>query len=84
MNSSAGDLLLAFLDKDSQKTIDINVVGDVMFDEYHEVEVERISPEFPIPVYKSNSLDPCSEHNSRWSGKRRLPIHNISMFNQNL
>jgi len=60
MNSSAGDLLLAFLDNDSQKTIDINVVGDVMFDEYHEVEVERISPEFPIPVYKSNSLDPCS------------------------
>lgn len=60
MNSSAGDLLLAFLEKDSQKTIDINVVGDVMFDEYHEVEVERISPEFPIPVYKSNSLDPCS------------------------
>ncbi len=60
MAPTLAELLLQFLEKDCQKAIDLNVVGDVMFDEYHEVEVERISPEFPIPVYKSNSIDPCS------------------------
>jgi D-beta-D-heptose 7-phosphate kinase/D-beta-D-heptose 1-phosphate adenosyltransferase len=48
-------LLIDFLAKDSESNIKINVIGDSMFDEYHNVEVKRISPEFPIPVYKSNS-----------------------------
>jgi D-beta-D-heptose 7-phosphate kinase/D-beta-D-heptose 1-phosphate adenosyltransferase len=54
------DTVVSFLEKDSAKEIAVNVVGDVIFDEYYEVEVERISPEFPIPVYKSNSFDPTS------------------------
>jgi D-beta-D-heptose 7-phosphate kinase/D-beta-D-heptose 1-phosphate adenosyltransferase len=53
-------LITSFLEKDSQKPLEINVVGDIMFDEYYEVEVERISPEFPIPVYRSSSFDPSS------------------------
>jgi len=60
MNGIIYDLISGFLEKDIQKKVEINVVGDVMFDEYYEVEVERISPEFPIPVYKSSSPDPCS------------------------
>jgi len=52
--------LVSFLEKDSTKEISINVVGDVIFDEYYEVEVDRISPEFPIPVYLSSSFDPTS------------------------
>lgn len=54
------DTIISFLDKNSEKTVDINVVGDVIFDEYYDVEVDRISPEFPIPVYKSSSFDPTS------------------------
>lgn len=60
MNTHLYDLMVDFLDKNLQKKIDISVVGDVMFDEYYEVEVERISPEFPIPVYKSQTFDPVS------------------------
>jgi D-beta-D-heptose 7-phosphate kinase/D-beta-D-heptose 1-phosphate adenosyltransferase len=54
------DIVLAFLESDLDKTLDINVVGDVMIDEYYEVHVDRISPEFPIPVYHSTNLDPTS------------------------
>ena len=60
MFTHLSDTLVSFLEKDSTKEIAINVVGDIIFDEYYEVEVERISPEFPIPVYRSNSFDPTS------------------------
>ncbi len=36
------------------KTKKILVVGDVMLDEFHWCEVERISPEAPVPVCKVN------------------------------
>jgi D-beta-D-heptose 7-phosphate kinase/D-beta-D-heptose 1-phosphate adenosyltransferase len=54
------DVILEFLEADLDKTLDINVVGDVMIDEYYEVHVDRISPEFPIPVYNSSNLEPTS------------------------
>lgn len=58
MLSHFADVVVSFLEKDIDKEISINVVGDVMFDEYYNVEVERISPEFPIPIYKSLNSDP--------------------------
>lgn len=36
----------------------IAVVGDVMIDEYFYVEANRLSPEFPIPIYVSPSEHP--------------------------
>lgn len=54
------DLLVKFLEKNIASKIDINVIGDAMVDEYYNVEVNRISPEFPIPVYKSKSFGSCS------------------------
>lgn len=47
------DLIHRFVSEDLASQCRIHVVGDVMIDEYHDVEVSRISPEFPIPVMKS-------------------------------
>ena len=40
------------------KKITISVVGDTIIDEYYKVNVNRISPEFPIPVMKSSDKNP--------------------------
>ena len=53
-------LLIDFLKKDVESSAKINVIGDSLFDEYYDVSVDRISPEFPIPVYRSNSFDTAS------------------------
>jgi D-beta-D-heptose 7-phosphate kinase/D-beta-D-heptose 1-phosphate adenosyltransferase len=54
------DLILNFLEKDVGHKLQINVIGDAMIDEYYQVDVSRISPEFPIPVYQSRSEEPTS------------------------
>jgi len=53
-------LIKKFLEKDLENKISINVIGDPMVDEWYDVAVDRISPEFPIPVYKSVSQVPVS------------------------
>lgn len=53
-------LLEDFLKKNMESKIKVNVIGDSMLDMYFDVTVDRISPEFPIPVYKSISADPQS------------------------
>jgi D-beta-D-heptose 7-phosphate kinase/D-beta-D-heptose 1-phosphate adenosyltransferase len=58
MLSNFSEVLLPFFRKDLTKKIDIGVVGDVICDEYYSVEVKRISPEFPIPVYHSCTYEP--------------------------
>lgn len=60
MNTEYPDLIISFLNKIVDKKVNVNVIGDNIVDEYYDVEVERISPEFPIPVYKSSSTDPTS------------------------
>ena len=43
--------ILQFLDKNKKgKKISIAVMGDAMIDEYYDVKVKRISPEYPIPI----------------------------------
>lgn len=37
----------------------IHVIGDCLVDEYYYVSANRISPEFPIPIMHSNSLNSC-------------------------
>jgi len=54
------ELIIKFLEEDTDKKLNLNVIGDPMIDEYFHVDVSRISPEFPIPVYKSNTLEPSS------------------------
>lgn len=48
-------MIKTFLDKIRQNPPEINVVGDVCIDEYYEINSVDISPEAPIPVYKSKS-----------------------------
>jgi len=44
-----------FFDKLYSSNLTINVIGDVLIDEYYQVEVDRISPEFPIPIHSSQT-----------------------------
>lgn len=50
--------IIDFINRDQQDRIDVAVVGDAMIDQYYDVEVTKISPEFPIPVMKSDSDKP--------------------------
>lgn len=47
-----------FLHCDKNEQITINIVGDVILDEYYYVDADRISPEFPIPVMLSPNTTP--------------------------
>jgi D-beta-D-heptose 7-phosphate kinase/D-beta-D-heptose 1-phosphate adenosyltransferase len=40
------------------KDIKIAVIGDCMLDIYHYGEIERISPEAPVPIFKANNTEP--------------------------
>ncbi len=46
------------LDKNRQKKLSILCVGDSMIDEYYQIEVNRISPEFPMPVMSTTNSSP--------------------------
>ena len=47
------NIIEKFLQAD--KKLNIAIVGDSMLDEYHEVTIKQISPEFPIPVMHSET-----------------------------
>lgn len=51
--------ILQFL-SEMEKTppLKIGVMGDAMLDEYYEVSVKRISPEYPIPIYLAEQETP--------------------------
>jgi len=51
-------LITDFIGKNYATRPKILVMGDCMIDEYYEVEVNRISPEAPIPVMKSSTDEP--------------------------
>lgn len=71
-------LIKKFLEIDSESKISINVIGDSIIDEYYEVAVQRISPEFPIPVYKSDS---CSTSSGSIPGGAANVAFQFSHFN---
>lgn len=54
------NIIQKFLEHDAKSKISINVIGDPIIDIYYDVSVNRISPEFPIPVYKSVDENPLS------------------------
>jgi D-beta-D-heptose 7-phosphate kinase/D-beta-D-heptose 1-phosphate adenosyltransferase len=47
-------LLDQFLKKNRERKIKIHCLGDMLIDEYYDVKVNRISPEFPMPIMLSN------------------------------
>lgn len=49
-----------FLNKIKKETIKVCVAGDSLIDEYYAVKVNRVSPEFPIPVLLSEDDQPIS------------------------
>ncbi len=51
-------ILQKFLQKNRQRRLNVHVLGDAMVDEYYEVKVNRISPEFPMPIMWSPTDDP--------------------------
>jgi len=52
------DLIKEFIKRQDSNKIKVGIVGDIILDEYHQVIVERISPEFPIEILKSQSDAP--------------------------
>lgn len=49
-----------FLDQNKKRRLTVFVVGDCMVDEYYSVSANRISPEFPIQVLRSDSGPPLA------------------------
>jgi D-beta-D-heptose 7-phosphate kinase/D-beta-D-heptose 1-phosphate adenosyltransferase len=54
------DCLKEFLEKSEKHRIKVCVCGDSVIDEYYTVRVNRISPEFPIPVLLSEDDKPIN------------------------
>ena len=52
------NLLHELLGKLNEEKLKVVVVGDAMLDEYFQVEANRVSPEFPIPVMLSDNASP--------------------------
>lgn len=49
-----------FLELNNKKPVSIAVVGDAMLDEYYNVKVTRISPEFPTQIMHSPDWQPAA------------------------
>jgi len=47
-----------FLEKNRNNKLRIDCVGDAMVDQYYKVSVNRISPEFPMPIMRAYSDKP--------------------------
>ena len=52
------NLMNQFLEKQKKQKVNIHCVGDAMIDEYYQVSVNRISPEFPMPIMHSEEENP--------------------------
>lgn len=64
MNARASLKKLLALDQQQQRSV--VVVGDFLIDEYYDVKVDRISPEFPVPIMRTEATRPAT-------GPRRAP-----------
>lgn len=52
------EIIKKFIEEDAKSKLKIAILGDSMIDEYYILDVKRISPEAPIPVYLSPSDQP--------------------------
>lgn len=55
------DIIKEFLNRNRNKKLNIHCVGDAMVDEYYKVKVNRISPEFPMPIMTMLDDTPVSK-----------------------
>lgn len=69
-------LLKKFLKKNQQERLRVHCVGDAMVDEYYQVKVNRISPEFPMPIMKAVTVEPV-----RRPGGAANVVHQFRNFN---
>lgn len=72
-------LIQRFIEKSKERRPSIGVVGDAMIDQYFSVNVNRMSPEFPIPVIKVSSELP--DHSL--PGGAANVCHQLSLTNAN-
>jgi len=72
------DLIYEFLKTEREETLQVAVVGDILIDEYYEVSVSRISPEFPVPVMRSRNH---GHPKSVMPGGAALTAWNLTPFN---
>jgi D-beta-D-heptose 7-phosphate kinase/D-beta-D-heptose 1-phosphate adenosyltransferase len=47
------DIIREFLNRQREKRLTIRCIGDAVVDQYYQVDVNRISPEFPMPIMRS-------------------------------
>lgn len=47
-----------FLARNDKRQTTISIVGDTMIDEFYNVDASRVSPEFPIPVLRTDRHEP--------------------------
>lgn len=47
-----------FLNRNRERQVSVHCFGDAMIDEYYDVKVNRISPEFPMPIMLSQPCRP--------------------------
>lgn len=52
---TGNELIKEFLNRNWDYQLKIHCVGDAMIDEYYKVRVDRISPEFPMPIMSSGN-----------------------------
>lgn len=70
------DLIKEFLRRNRTRRLSISVLGDAMIDEYVNVRVNRISPEFPMPIMTS------SDHEVVWKpGGAANVVHQLRHLN---
>ena len=65
------NLMNQFLEKQKKQKVNIHCVGDAMIDEYYQVSVNRISPEFPMPIMHSEEENPIRKRLSKTMSKQR-------------
>jgi len=70
-------ILNEFIEKINKENLKVVVVGDCMYDDYYQVEANRISPEFPIAVMKSEDENPTY----RYPGGAANVAFQLSNFN---
>jgi D-beta-D-heptose 7-phosphate kinase/D-beta-D-heptose 1-phosphate adenosyltransferase len=54
------DAVTKFLSKNRERSVKVHCYGDAMIDEYYDVKVNRISPEFPMPIMHSQPGNPVT------------------------
>jgi D-beta-D-heptose 7-phosphate kinase/D-beta-D-heptose 1-phosphate adenosyltransferase len=72
------EAILKFIEKNKEQKLNIAVLGDCMVDDYKYGHVDRISPEFPVPILTSHN-----EQSEMVPGGAANVCHQMRHFNVN-